>query len=584
MLQTLNSPGDMTTPIMALQGKPTTQALRFSIESTSIGRSSGFDDSPFSLSQFNTSSFRTSLVSSAFRSSTHSTGIQMGPSPTKLQGEPSTITAAAMVKSGDNVEIQRPGGRRDRDGGGSGRNSWKMAAPGELTAMPTMSLRPQMKMPFKPKSATSAETIVESTELKAPSVLNVGAPVFEPPGQKMQASAPAFTMPGSNGDAPRASLLWGTNTINEFVPLQFGFPPIFQGAQQEYYPKFADAYQQQEQTPPVQIDTVNSSFMSQMQMGAQMPFDGEPQQQLPALFQDKLTLNISSMLQPVEDKAPASTLNIFDMLNDRDEDVAAQPDAEASVARTSTGTPTPGWTLILVDENAFKEQTTIQSDLQKRLTSVRVKAFKTGAKCCRSLEKKTRLDQHLFLATADEAAHLSELFVKHPDTSIIVYGGMPELPFEYHYSEMSKLVDNIANLTGLVPRKESTIYGANFSVLWVDEQAFKAHGQIRKQQLEVLPGCIGVKTYKSADKAIRATSKKQCLKNTLIMASEHEANDLIKYLVTRDEPIPLIIECAAGSKWHSKEDYDAALIMVSTSWEDTHDNMASFAFEHMGAE
>lgn len=236
------------------------------------------------------------------------------------------------------------------------------------------------------------------------------------------------------------------------------------------------------------------------------------------------------------------------------------------------------WTIILVDKNLFTHSLSLKEDVQKRLTSVRVKAFKSAAKCWRSFEKKTRLEKTLFVCNAEEAPTLATcLRTKKPTPLLIVYDGEPELPIEFMHSGTRDLVENIASVTGCIARQRTSNQGVNFRILWVDEQAFKVQGQARKQELELLEGCVDVKTYKSADKCIRAAAKKHHLDNIVILIGAGEADELIAYLMSRQLQAPFVIEATGGAKWQLKSNYDSSLVLKTSSWEETASRLCEFA-------
>jgi len=259
-------------------------------------------------------------------------------------------------------------------------------------------------------------------------------------------------------------------------------------------------------------------------------------------------------------------------------------DARQSEDAKSQG-PQP-WTVILVDDNAFKPRSKLTEFVQKSLTSLQIEVFKSPMKCWHSIEKKTRLDYHLFVCRAEEAITLARcLITKHPAPSMLVYGGTPLLPFAYQYSEITDLVQRIANWTSVEPVKKYSFDGLNYTVIWVDYQTFQSQGVNRKLVLEVMPGCVGVKTYKSADKCIRAVTNKKRLENVAILVGECNAKKLITYLVNRYENLSIIVEslpdaedCVPLERF-DPEMYPKVELIVTHSWEESHEKLPYFMYK-----
>jgi len=240
-------------------------------------------------------------------------------------------------------------------------------------------------------------------------------------------------------------------------------------------------------------------------------------------------------------------------------------------------TISPTWTVILLDENVFRDAH-VKDDLQKKLASIRVKAYKSTLKCWRSLENKTHLVKSLFVVSVADAPEFADLLVlKFPDAKLIVFGDAPvKLPMPYCFSRIEDLIQTVGNVTGCVTRRNSIVQGIDYSIIWVDEMSFKSQGQARKRDLELLSGCIGVKTYKCGEKSTRALGKRQKLEAMVFLVSQAEANEVLKYLSSRDECLPVVVECLENSRFEPTTPYNPSYIMVTSSWEETHARLSEF--------
>jgi len=250
----------------------------------------------------------------------------------------------------------------------------------------------------------------------------------------------------------------------------------------------------------------------------------------------------------------------------------------ASIDADSTQPSITPWTVILLDENVFKDAQ-VKDDLQKKLASIRVKAYKSAFKCWRSLEKKTHLVKSLFVVSVADAPDFANLLVlKFPDAKLIVFGDAPvKLPMPYCFSRIEDLIQTIGNVTGCVTRRNSIVQGIDYSIIWVDEMSFKSQGQARKRDLELLSGCIGVKTYKCGEKSTRALGKRQKLEGMVFLVSEAEASEVLNYLSSRNECLPVVVECLENSRFEPNTPYNPSYIMVTSSWEETHARLSEFS-------